>query len=109
MKSIIKAAKEVFFLVLIVAVGLLTILGILSGIKAGVIGVKNYVVAIVSNEPVNRGLPEGIVENEVTAELCAQSLEEQYPSNWYIEDLRRCVDRNNGYSDLNGNTIHPFS
>lgn len=83
-------------------------IAILVGVKDGIVGVKNYVVSVVTNEPINRGLPEGVIENEITADLCAQSLEDQYPNNWRIDDLRRCVDRNNGYSDLNGNTIHPF-
>lgn len=107
-KKIREKVLGVLLLLLIAVAVIWASLVILEGVKDGLIGVKNYVVSVVTNEPADRGLPEGIVENEVTADLCAQSLEDQYPGNWKTDDLRKCVDRNNGYSDLKGNLIHPF-
>lgn len=109
MKSILGYVRNFVILLLIAIAVVWTMLAILEGAKDGIIGLKNYVVSIVTNDPVSRGLPDNLIESEVVAGICAESLEEQFPNNWYTDDLRRCVDRNNGYTDADGKVVHPFS
>jgi hypothetical protein len=80
-----------------------------SGIQQAT-NIKEYIISVVQNKPIQEpSLPSGVVESSQIAQFCADSLEEQRPSTWSIEELRFCVDRLNGYTDVSGAIVHPFA
>jgi len=53
-------------------------------------------------------LPDNIIENDMSAQFCADELESQKPGSWTTSQLRFCVDNLDGYTNPAGKVIHPF-
>lgn len=53
-------------------------------------------------------LPDNLIEDEYLGNWCMDYLQETRGSNWTQLDARKCVDRYDGYKNLDGKVVHPF-